>query len=258
MIEFLTSSSYAFIGAFVAASLILGAGTDWVRRQQVRDRHKVPEPDPGKTSLAGHEHIAQRVVGVVSEYAFIEADAIRPDDSLDGDLDLDVAATPDLFFALERAFGIDCHVDKFEVFEATTAGLDTVNDVIVYVVEKVEEARSRPKPPKRAEHRIDGIEIIAIAWFLGLAAMIVGAAMQDRRIMAGGLVLAFLPLIFGLGRVLVHVLRDLVHDVQEVGVREVLKHPLAILGWIIVTVLMLSVFAVFCLLLLSAFSTAPA
>ncbi len=257
MIEFLTSSSYAFIGAFVAASLILGAGTDWVRRQQVRDRHKVPEPDTGKSSLAGNEHIAKRVIEVVSEYAFIEADAIRPGDSLDGDLDMDIAATPDLFFALERAFGIDCHVDKFEVFEATTAGLDTVNDVIAYVVEKVEEARSRPKPPKREEHRIDGIEIIAIAWFLGLAAMIVGAVMQDQRIMAGGLVLAFLPLIFGLGRVLVHVFRDLVQDARELGLRDFLKYPLAILGWIIVTALMLFAFAVFCLLLLNAFSTGP-
>ncbi len=254
MIEFLTSSSFAFIGAFVVASLILGVGTDWVRRQQVRDRHKVPETDDGKTSYATNEHLVKRVLEVISDYAHLDAAAIRPQDRLDGDLDLDVAANPDLFFALERAFGIDCHVDKFEVFEATTAGLDTVTDVIAYVAEKVEEARSKPAAPKREERRIDGIEVIAIGWFLGLAVMVVGALMDGQRIMAAGLVLAFLPLTFGLGRVLAHVLRDLVHDVQELGAREILKHPFAIIGWLIIFGMMLAAFGVFCLILLNVFA----
>ena len=135
MIAYLTSSTFAFIGAFVAASLLLGAGTDWVRRQQVRDRHKVPIADLGKTFYAGNEYIANRTLEVLSDYAHLDAAAIEAHDRLDDDLDLDVAANPDLFFALERAFGIDCQVDKFEVFEATTAGLDTVSDLIAYVSE---------------------------------------------------------------------------------------------------------------------------
>ena len=257
MTAFLTSSSFALIGAFVVASLLLGAGTDWVRRQQVRDRHKVPAPDADKTSYAGNEHVARRVLEVLADYAFIQSEAIRPDDSLDGDLDLDISANPDLFFALERAFGIDCHVDKFEVFEATTAGLDSVSDVIAYVSGKVSEARSKPAPSKRPERRIDGIEIIAISWFAGLATMIAGALMQGQRIMLAGLVIAFLPLTYGLGRVLVHVFRDLVRDFQELGTRDMLRYPLAIIGWLVVAGLMLFVFAAFCLLLLNAFSAGP-
>ena len=45
--------------------------------------------------------------------------------------------------------------------------------------------------------------------------MVVGALMSDQRIMAGGLIVAFLPLTFGLGRVLVHVFRDLVQDARR-------------------------------------------
>lgn len=254
MIAHLTSSPFAFIGAFVLASLILGAGTDWVRRQQARDRHKVPEADEGEAFPTSNEHISNRVLEVLSDYVRQDAAAIRPQDRLDGDLDLDIAANPDLFFALERAFGIDCHVDKFEIFEATTAGLDTVSDVVAYVAEKVEEARSKPAAAKRDERRIDGIEIIAIGWFSGLAVMVVGALMQGQRIMAAGLIVAFLPLTFGLGRVLVHVLTDLVHDVRELGMREFLKHPFAVVGWLIVFGTMLAAFAAFCLILLDVFT----
>lgn len=253
MIEFLTSSPYAFIGAFVVASLILGAGTDWVRRQQVRDRHTIPQPSVGRKLITDHEQLAKRVLEVLSEHVWIEVDAIRPNDRLEDDLDLDIAATPDLFFELERAFGIDCHVDKFEVFEATTAGLDTVSELVAYVIEKVEEGRSRPAPMRTNEARIGGIEIIAIGWFVGLIVIIAGGVMERQRVMAIGLAIAFLPLTFGLGRVLVHVFRDLIQDFQELGARKILKHPLAILGWIVVVGMMLFVFAVFCLLLLNAF-----
>ncbi len=256
MTAYLTSSSFAFIGAFVLVSLLLGAGTDWVRRRQVRDRPKVPATEGDETLNTRNDHTVRRVLEVLADYLRVDAETIQPHDRLDDDLDLDVAANPDLFFALERAFGIDCHVDKFEVIEATTAGLDTVGDVIDFIVEKVDEARTKPAPPKRSEPRIAGIEIIAISWFLGIAVMIVGALMQNQRIMTGGLVLAFLPLTFGLGRVLLHVFRDLAQGVREVGAGEVLKHPVAMLGWALVTSLMLAAFAAFCHLLLKAFSVA--
>ena len=258
MIEFLTSSSFAFIGAFVVASLILGAGTDWVRRQQVRDRHVVPDPSEGRKFVADHEQIAKRVIEVLSEHVFLEAEAIRPNDRLEDDLDLDIASTPDLFFDLERAFRIDCHVDKFEVFEATTAGLDTVSELIAYVAEKVDEARSRPPPPPTAEAGIDGVEIIGIGWFLGLAIMVVGGVMDRPRVMGVGLIISFLPLTFGLGRVLVHVLRDFVGDFREIGVRGVVRHPFAMVGWLLVVATMLLVFVAFCMVLLHAFSTSSA
>ena len=258
MIEFLTSSAFAFIGAFVVASLILGAGTDWVRRQQVRDRHVVPDPSEGRKFVADHEQIAKRVIEVLSEHVFMEADAIRPNDRLEDDLDLDIAAAPELFFDLERAFRIDCHVDKFEVFEATTAGLDTVSEMIVYVVEKVEEARSKPPPAPRAEAGIDGVEIIGIGWFLGLVIMIVGAVIEQQRVMGVGLIIAFLPLTFGLGRVLVHVFRDLVRDFREIGLSGFFRHPLALVGWLTMVGTMLLVFVAFCFLLLHAFSASSA
>lgn len=253
MIGFLTSSSFAFIGAFVAVSLVLGAGIDWVRRQQVRDRHKVPPPDVGRRFVADHEQVAKRVLEVLSAHVWIEAGAIRPNDRLEDDLDLDIAATPDLFFELERAFGIDCHVDRFEVFEATTAGLDTVSELIAYVVEKVEEARSKPAPPKREEARIQGTEIIAIAWFLGIAVMIVGSVMQYQHLMTIGLAIAFLPLTFGLGRVLIHVLRDFVQDARGMGLRELLRHPFAMIGWLAMVGIYFFVFGAFCFLLWNAF-----
>ncbi len=258
MIEFLTSSPFAYIGAFIVASLILGAGTDWVRRQQVRDRHVVPEPSVGRKLIHDHEQLAKRVLDVLSEHVWIEADAIRPNDRLEKDLDLDISATPDLFFELERAFGIDCHVDKFEVFEATTAGLDTVSELVAYVVDKVEEARSAPKPPPKAEAPIDGIEIIGIGWFLGVAIVVIGGVMDHQRVMATGLIVAFAPLTFGLGRVLVHVFRDFVRDFSEIGLRGVLRHPFALLGWLVMVGTMVFVFVVFCLLLLNAFSASPA
>ncbi len=206
--------------------------------------------------MTDHEQLATRVLDVLSEHVWIEADAIRPNDRLEDDLDLDIAATPDLFYELERAFVIDCHVDKFEVFEATTAGLETVSELVAYVIDKVEEARSAPAPQEKAEARIDGIEIIAIGWFLGLAVMIVGGVLDHQRVMATGLIVAFVPLAFGLGRVLVHVFADFVRDFREIGASGVLRHPLALLGWLVVVGAMVFVFAAFCLLLVDAFSSA--
>lgn len=257
MIQFVTSSPFVYIGAFVVVSLILGAGTDWVRRQQVRNRHVVAEPSVGRKLIHDHEQLAKRVIDVLSEHVWIEADAIRPNDRLEEDLDLDIAATPDLFFDLERAFGIDCHVDKFEVFEATTAGLDTVSDLVAYVVVKVEAARSAPPPPPKHEASIDGIEIIGIGWLLGIAIMIAGGVKDNSRVMAAGLIVAFLPLTFGLGRVLMHVLRDFVRDFGEIGPRGVLKHPFALLIWLALVGTMVFVFVTFCWLLLDAFSVGP-
>ena len=253
VIEFLTSSPLVFIGAFVLVSLLLGAGTDWVRRQQVRDRHKVPVPDAGKTFVADNEWVADRVREVLSEHVWIETDAIRLEDRLEDELDLDIASNPDLFFDLERAFGIDCHVDKFEVFEATTAALDTVSDVVDYVGEKIAEARTRPAQPKDEETGIGGTEIVMIGWFSGLAVIIYGGVMGAQRVMALGMAIAFVPLLFGLGRVLVHVFRDLVRDLDEIGLREILRHPLALIGWLLVVGMMLFVFAAFVLMLVRAF-----
>ncbi len=253
MIGFLTTSPVAFIGAFVVVSLLLGAGIDWVRKQQVRDRQKVPAPDFGKTFFAENEEVANRVRQVLGAHLSIEAEVIRADDRLDDDLDVDIGANPDLFFELEEAFDIDCRVDDFEVFEETTARLVTVSDVVAYVVEKVAEARTKPARPKKQEARIDGADIVAFGWFLGLIVMVVGGVMQHQRSMAIGLVLAFGPLTVGLGRILIDVFRDFVQDVREMGLRELLRHPFAMIGWLIMVGLFVFVFGAFCFLLWNAF-----
>lgn len=252
MIDFLTSSSFAFIVAFVIVTLLLGAGTDWVRRRQVRDRHRALATTPGKIATADDEHIAARVLDVLAEHVRLDAEGISRTDRLEDDLDLDIAANPDVFYALERALGIDCRLDNFETFEATTAGLETVNDVISYVAEMTGKARSKPAPATR---RIDGIEVIAICWFAGIIAMVVGDLRQSPKIMAIGLIVAFAPLSFGLVRVLLHVIQDLMDDVRQIGAREVLKNPLAVLAWLFMAGLMLFAVVVFCGLLRAAFST---
>jgi len=244
ILDKIVSSPTLLFGTFLAISFLVGATKHWLTDQSLRDRQQFDDDQFAKSFFAGNQRtadIAVRVRKILSDNLEISLGGIRPEDKLNDDLDTQLSANPDLFWELEKAFGIDAMVENLDEFERITTEIVTFADLVKYIEAKVDELPKRANK-KKGEFEIDADDrigdIVAAMWFGGLTTYFVGDAFGYNRVAAIGLTTAFLPFAAGGFYMCSKMIGEVIKISKDEGLRILMEHPFS-------TLMSLAIFAAF-------------